>query len=155
MVLLHLALIVANTAIIVGGSFLAGANKSDPNSPRFNRALLISRIARTSGQSVFFAANVMLLFVIIATMRNNRRDGDSRNKKGGVHPTLVILFIAWFPLIVRGMFGVLQSGIWSLSYYNPENYRASGFAPHFTLIEYLLGVVTEWLSYGFFLEIFG
>ncbi|KAJ7450325.1 hypothetical protein B0H11DRAFT_2077803 [Mycena galericulata] len=146
MVGFHSALVLANTAIVVGGSYLAGADYSELNSPDTKRRLLVSKITRTAGQSVFLAGNALLLFIILVTIRNNRRDGDSRNKKGSVHPTLIILLIAWFPLIVRGIFGILQSAVWSLSYYNPDNYRASGFAPHFTVIEYLLGVLTEWLA---------
>jgi hypothetical protein len=31
-----------------------------------------------------------------------------------VHPTLWLLFIAWFPLIVRGIFGILQAAVFSV-----------------------------------------
>lgn len=72
----------------------------------------IAKILRTSGQSIFLACNAVLLATILVTIRNNRRD----NKK--IHPTLILLLIAWFPLIVRGIFGVLQSADWGLSYYN-------------------------------------
>ncbi|KAK7048804.1 hypothetical protein R3P38DRAFT_3175050 [Favolaschia claudopus] len=146
MVFFHSALILANTAIVVGGSYLAGADYSQPDDPDTKRRLLISKITRTAGQGVFLAGNALLMIIILVTMRNNRRDGDSRRKKGTVHPTLWLLFIAWFPLIVRGIFGILQASVWSLSYYNPENYRAEGFTPRFTVIEYLLGVLTEWLA---------
>ncbi|KAF8202637.1 hypothetical protein K438DRAFT_1965128 [Mycena galopus ATCC 62051] len=144
MVFVHCALIIANVAIIVGGSFLAGADYNDPNSPDTKRRLNISKITRTAGQSVFLAINGMLLVIILITMRNNRRDGDARKGKGTLHPTLWLLFLAWFPLIVRGIFGVLQAAVFSFSYYNPDNYGASGFTPRFTVIEYLLGVFTEW-----------
>ncbi|KAJ7257807.1 hypothetical protein C8J57DRAFT_1185760 [Mycena rebaudengoi] len=146
MVAFHSALILANTAIVVGGSYLAGADYSDPNSPDTKNRLEVSKITRTTGQSVFLAMNTFLLFIIVVTVRNNRRDGDSRGKKGSVHPTLILLLLAWFPLIIRGVFGVLQSAVFDLSYYNPDNYRASGFTPRFTIIEYFLGVLTEWLA---------
>ncbi|KAF7343939.1 hypothetical protein MVEN_01682600 [Mycena venus] len=146
MVFFHSALILANAAIVIGGSYLAGADYNDPNSPDTKRRLQISKITRTTGQSVFLAGNAMLLVIILVTMRNNRRDGDSRGKRGSVHPTLWLLFIAWFPLIVRGIFGILQASVFSLSYYNPDNYRSTGFTPRFTLIEYFLGVLTEWLA---------
>ncbi|KAJ7433735.1 hypothetical protein FB451DRAFT_1572369 [Mycena latifolia] len=146
MVAFHCVLILANVAIVVGGSYLAGADYTDPNSADTRNRLLISKIARTTGQGVFLTCNALLLVIILVTIRNNRRDGDARKKKGTVHPTLVLLLIAWFPLIVRGIFGILQSAVWSLSYYNPDNYRASGFTPRFTAIEYVLGVLTEWLA---------
>ncbi|KAJ7804111.1 hypothetical protein B0H14DRAFT_2527464 [Mycena olivaceomarginata] len=146
MVFFHSVLILANAAIVVGGSYLAGADYSDPNLPDTKRRLQISKITRTAGQSVFLAGNAALLIIILVTMRNNRRDGDSRRKKGTVHPTLWLLFIAWFPLIVRGIFGILQAAVFSLSYYNPDNYSATGFTPRFTAIEYFLGVLTEWIA---------
>ncbi|KAJ7224628.1 hypothetical protein GGX14DRAFT_651209, partial [Mycena pura] len=152
MVGFHSALILANTAIIVGGSYLAGADYTQPDLPDTKRRLLVSKITRTAGQSVFLVGNALLLGIILVTMRNNRRDGDARKRRGTVHPTLVLLLIAWFPLIVRGVFGILQASVFSLSYYNPENYGADGFTPRFTVIEYFLGVLTEWLACAFSLS---
>ncbi|KAK7039980.1 hypothetical protein R3P38DRAFT_2902732 [Favolaschia claudopus] len=146
MTFFHSALILANASIITGGSYLAGADYDMPDDPDTKRKLLVSKITRTSGQAVFFAGNAFLLVVILVTMRNNTRDGDSRKKKGTVHPTLWLLLASWFPLIVRGVFGLLQACVWDLSYYNLDNYRADGFTPRFTLIEYLLGVMTEWVA---------
>ncbi|KAJ7091955.1 hypothetical protein B0H15DRAFT_799702 [Mycena belliarum] len=145
MVFLHCVLILANTAIIVGGSYLAG-NNSSRSAAETNQRLRVSKITRTAGQGVFLACNALLLGIILATMRNNRREGDARRKPGTVHPTLVLLLLAWFPLIVRGTFAILQASVYSLSYYNPENYTATGFTPEFTVIEYVLGVLTEWLA---------
>ncbi|KAJ6554234.1 hypothetical protein B0H19DRAFT_1152935 [Mycena capillaripes] len=146
MVYFHLSFAYANTAIIIGGSYLAGADYSDLNSHDTKTRLLVSKITRTAGQGVFLAGNAMLLAIILVTLRNNRRNGDWRGKKGTVHPTLWLLLIAWCPLIVRGVFGILQATVFSLSYYNPDNYGDSGFTPRFTLFEYLLGVLTEWLA---------
>ncbi|KAJ7690105.1 hypothetical protein B0H17DRAFT_1065511 [Mycena rosella] len=146
MVIFHCVLILANVAIVVGGSYLAGADYSDPNSADTRKRLQVSKISRTAGQSVFLAGNAILLGIILVTIRNNRRDGDARKKKGTVHPTLTLLLIAWFPLIVRGIFGILQASVFSLSYYNPDNYGASGFTHRFTAIEYVLGVLTEWIA---------
>ncbi|KAJ7205863.1 hypothetical protein B0H12DRAFT_453454 [Mycena haematopus] len=109
----HMTLVLANTAIIVGGSFLANANLADFDSPDTQRRLHISRVSRTSGQSVFLGNNAFLLFVLVLTARNDRRA-----RGGRVHPTLVLLLIASIPLIVRGTYGVLQSADFNLSYYN-------------------------------------
>ncbi|KAF8172235.1 hypothetical protein K438DRAFT_1851771 [Mycena galopus ATCC 62051] len=135
----HILLILANTTIVVGGSFLANANFADFDSPETQHKLLISRISRTAGQSVFLALNLVLLFVLLLTARNDRR---SRARKGGLgfHPTLVLLLIAWIPLIVRGTYGVLQSADFALSYFDFNNYGPHGFTAHYTLVEYLMGV---------------
>ncbi|KAJ6522739.1 hypothetical protein B0H19DRAFT_1043459 [Mycena capillaripes] len=139
----HILLILANTTIIVGGSFLANADFSQFDSPETQRKLRTSRIARTAGQSVFLACNALLLVILLITARNDRR---LNARKGGVHPTLVLLLLAWIPLIVRGSFGVIQSADFELSYYNPNSYGPNGFTAHYTLVEYLMGVTTEWLA---------
>ncbi|PPQ97858.1 hypothetical protein CVT26_013027 [Gymnopilus dilepis] len=159
MVIMHTLLIFANMAIIIGGSYLAGADFNNPESHDFQQRLNVAKITRTTGQSIFLACNFLLLFTILATIRGRKKEGVKNT-----HPTLILLFIAWFPLIVRGIFGILQAAIWSLSYYNRQlvfnhasfvltdmqpasNYEADGFTPRFVAIEYVLGVVTEWLAY--------
>jgi hypothetical protein len=112
----HIVLILANSAIIVGGSFLANADFSQFDSADTQHKLLVSRTVRTAGQSVFLACNVALLGIILITMRNDRRSGA---RKGGVHPTLVLLLIAWIPLIVRGTYGVLQSADFAVRFTSP------------------------------------
>jgi hypothetical protein len=102
----HVLLALANTAIIVGGSFLANADLAQFDSTDTQRRLRISRSARTAGQSVFLGCNAVLLIIILVTMRNDRR---SHVRKSGFHPTLVVLLLTWMPLIVRGSFGVIQS----------------------------------------------
>lgn len=114
-VIVHSFLILANIAIITGGSYLAGADFTQPDSPDTIQRLNVAKIARTSGQSVFLAVNALLMATILATIWGERRRGAKKT-----HPTLIILAIVWFPLITRGIFGVLQSAVWSLSYYNRE-----------------------------------
>lgn len=113
MVVFHSFLILANAAIIFGGSYLAGADFSDPGNGDLQRRLNIAKITRTSGQSVFLTCNFLLLFAILATIRGRKRAGVQKT-----HPTLILLTITWFPLIIRGIFGILQAAIWNLSYYN-------------------------------------
>ncbi|KAJ7262036.1 hypothetical protein C8J57DRAFT_1232166 [Mycena rebaudengoi] len=144
MVAFHSVLVVANVAIVFGSSYVAGADIM-AITPDLLRRLNVSKISRTVGQSLFLACNTLLLGVIL-TMRNNRRNGDARGKTGSVHPTLILLLIVWFPLIVRGVFGVLQSAVFEFSYFNIKNYRSEGYTKHYTTIEYLLGVLPEWLA---------
>jgi hypothetical protein len=120
MIVFHSFLILANAAIVFGGSYLAGADFSHPETADFHRRLNIARITRTSGQSVFLACNFLLLFTILATILGRKRAGEVKT-----HPTLIILLIAWFPLIIRGIFGILQSAVWNLSYYNRKPLASS------------------------------
>ncbi|KAF7343954.1 hypothetical protein MVEN_01684400 [Mycena venus] len=149
MVAIHSILVIANVAIIIGGSYLAGADYNDLTSADTQRRLQVSKITRTAEQGVFLACNAVLLFAILQTIRNDLRYGDrSQGKRMGprVHPTLVLILLAWFPLMVRGTFGILQSAIFELSYFNPDNYTSTGFKPSFTVIEYGLGVLPEFLT---------
>ncbi|KAH8824710.1 hypothetical protein DL96DRAFT_1558493 [Flagelloscypha sp. PMI_526] len=145
MVWMHTFLILANIAIVVGGSYLAGADYTQPDLPDTKNRLMVSKITRTTGQSVFLACNFILLFSIVKTIMMDRKEVKSRGP-GRNHPTLILLLVTWFPLMVRGIFGVLQSAVWGMSYYNPDNYNSSGFTDKFIAIEYVLGVMPEWLS---------
>nr|GAT51318.1 predicted protein [Mycena chlorophos] len=63
-----------------------------------------------------------------------------------VDKTLLVLLITWIPLIVRSIYGVLQSADLKLSYFEPENYGPHGFSNRFTVVEYLMGVCMEWAA---------
>ena len=99
---IHFVLSLANIAIIVGGAQLAGA--TDLNDPDTIRQLHLSNVLRTVGQSVFLACSVGLLTTIIGTMVGRK-----------MHPTLVLLLVIWFPLTIRGTFGVLQAAVYDVS----------------------------------------
>ena len=60
---------------------------------------------RVTGQAIFLAMNLALGFSIVKTFRM------SKAELGYVHLTLKLLAFAWPFLIVRGVFGVLQSMI--------------------------------------------
>ncbi|KAJ7493703.1 hypothetical protein FB451DRAFT_1122272 [Mycena latifolia] len=150
MVAIHSVLVLANVAIIIGGAYLAGASDyTDVNSADTQRRLQVSKITRTAGQGVFLACNALLLAAILQTIHTNLRHGDRSQKTRTwprIHPTLIVILLAWFPLMVRGTFGILQSAIFQLSYFNPDNYTDSGFKPSFTAVEYGLGVLPEFLT---------
>jgi hypothetical protein len=107
MITMHSVLIVANVLIVVGGSYLAGA--MDETGSELENKMNIAKILRTTGQSVFLACNALFLVALLVTIRKERQEGRR------IHPTLVILLVCWFPLIIRGIFGVLQSAVWSVS----------------------------------------
>ncbi|KAF8991059.1 hypothetical protein BDQ17DRAFT_1546988 [Cyathus striatus] len=130
----------ANTSLIIGGSYLTGADFNNLNSPDTIKRLNIAKITRTLGNSIFLACTLGILIVILATII-----GDW-SKRRRVHSTLVILLVTWIPLFIRGVFSVFQSALWRLSYYNPENHTSEGFSPGFTALENLLGILTEWIA---------
>jgi len=141
----HTLLILANAAIVFGGSYLSGADLTQPDSPDTINRFQVAKIARTTGQSVFLACNALLMVSVVFTMLRDRREIHSRGV-GKIHPTLWILFVVWFPLIARGIWGVLQSSVWSVSYMNPDNYGDHGFTPRFAALENVFTVMTEWLA---------
>lgn len=63
-----------------------------------------------------------------------------------MHPTLRVLFAAWPPLIVRGIFGLLQGLISPVNYANPEAYGSDGFTTLFVVIENVFAVLPEWTA---------
>jgi hypothetical protein len=120
MVAIHSILVIANVAIIIGGSYLAGADYNNLTSPDTQKRLQVSKVTRTAGQGVFLACNALLLFAILQTIRTNLRHGDrSQGNRVGprLHPTLILILLAWFPLMVRGTFGILQSAIFQVRRY--------------------------------------
>ncbi|KAK7046411.1 hypothetical protein R3P38DRAFT_3388262 [Favolaschia claudopus] len=133
----HVLLALANSTIIVGGCYLLNADLSQFDSDDTQRKIRVARVTRTTGQGVFLACNAALLAIILVTIRNNRRTAPRKNGWFGVHPTLVVLLVTWVPLIVRGTYGILHS---------PNTYGEHGFSSHYTLVEYLMGVTTEWLA---------
>jgi hypothetical protein len=114
--IMHFILLLANTAIIFGGAQLAGA--TDLNDPGTIRQLHLSNVLRTVGQSVFLACNVGLLVTIVGTMVGRK-----------MHPTLVLLLVIWFPLIIRGTFGVLQAAVYDVSVFSIVPCRSLTYTP--------------------------
>ncbi|KAH8818616.1 hypothetical protein DL96DRAFT_1714913 [Flagelloscypha sp. PMI_526] len=141
---IHVFLTIANALIVAGGSYLAGADFHHLTSADTINRLNIAKALRTTGQSIFLVCNFFFGFVIVRTILQDKKEIKSR--VGHIHPTLIILLLAWFPLMLRGIFGVLQSADFALSYFNPKNYSSNGFSSQFTAIEYGLGVLQEWLA---------
>ncbi|KAL1404837.1 hypothetical protein Q8F55_008447 [Vanrija albida] len=142
-------LIPANAIIIAGGSIMAGG--MDPKSSRYDGmspeeiqkkmddTLFISKALRTTGQAVFLALTVVFGVFILHTLRRGQRHG-------GITWTILIFVFVALMMLVRGLFGVLQAGIYSLSYYNPENYNSHGMTGRFTALEYCLAVLPEFTA---------
>ncbi|WOO86341.1 uncharacterized protein LOC62_07G009822 [Vanrija pseudolonga] len=139
-------LIPANAIIIAGGSMMAGA--MDPNSSQYkgltpeqiqakiNHKLDVSKALRTTGQAIFLALTVIFGVFVLHTLRRGQRHG-------GITKTIILFVIVAIMLHVRGIFGVLQAAVYSLSYYNPANFAADGLTHRFTALEYCLAVLPE------------
>lgn len=101
----HSLLIPANAIIIAGGSFLAGDADDDTATGFDDRA----KILRSVGSAIFLAVTLFFNACVIKTFMTSRR--ESRK----IHPTLPIMAIVGLLLIVRGVFGLLQSAVWGVS----------------------------------------
>ncbi|KAL0955152.1 hypothetical protein HGRIS_004064 [Hohenbuehelia grisea] len=147
MAFMHQLLIAANTMIVVGGSLLSGGSNSTADFGKDEGNVRTARILRTAGQAIFLAINFVLLGAITHTMHQERKERPSgQEKKFFVHPTLILLLLAWPLLIVRGFYGLLNSYIDAFNYFIPGNYTADGLTREFIVFEYVLGTLMEWVS---------
>lgn len=100
----HSLLIPANAIIIAGGSYLASDAGTDPTD--FNNK---AKILRSIGSGIFLAVTLFYNGCVAKTYL------DSRRERTDIHMTLPILAVVGLLLIVRGLFGLLQSAVWSVS----------------------------------------
>lgn len=106
-------------------------------------------------------AYVVCVFITLLQMR------ELRQSRRAAHPTLLVFLVISFFLCIRGMFGILQAAVTSvslkgctrstvpdreadgapvqLSYTSPTNYTDEGFTSRFTAIEYCLTVLPEFM----------
>lgn len=130
-------LVAANAIIIAGGSLLAGGD-----SQQFAQNLPTSKGLRVTGQAIFLLINTFLLYCILRTIHQSRRENPGRR----IHPTLLLLLAAWPLLFIRGMYGVLAGLLPAFNYFDPSNYTATGFTNSFVTTEYILSTTMEWTS---------
>ena len=109
----------------------------------FHSNLSTAKIMRTVGQSIFLSINAFLLYCILDTIRQARRENPL---KRSIHPTLLILLAIWPCLIVRGLYGILSGVLPAFNYFNPDNYGATGLKDSFLVSEYIMGTTMEWTS---------
>jgi hypothetical protein len=102
----------------------------------FNRNLKTATAMRAAGQVVFLMINIFLLYCVVNTISQSRRE----NPRKGTHPTLLILLTIWPLLFIRGLYGVM-SGILPTF-----NFGEGGLAHSFITSEYFIGNVMEWSS---------
>lgn len=100
----HSLLIPANAIIITGGSYLASDAGTDPTD--FNEK---AKVLRSIGSGIFLGVTLFYNGCVVKTYL------DSRRQRTDTHMTLPILALVGLLLIVRGLFGLLQSAVWSVS----------------------------------------
>jgi hypothetical protein len=135
MSIIHWILIGANAVIISGGSMLANINNyTDPNKIRSTL-----RTARATGQGIFLGITIFLLYCIVSTIVQCKRE-----RGGTIHPTLKILLCVWPLLFTRGIYGVLAGVLTAFNYWSPTNYGPDGLTHSFLASEYVLSTTMEW-----------
>jgi hypothetical protein len=118
---------------------LAGGHNSVQD---FNSNMVTAKAMRTAGQAIFLTINVFLLYCIVDTIRQSRRENPGK----GTHPTLLLLLATWPFLFVRGLYGVLSGVLPAFNYFNPNNYGETGLLDSFVISEYIMGTTMEWTS---------
>jgi peptidoglycan biosynthesis protein MviN/MurJ (putative lipid II flippase) len=108
----------------------------------FTANLKTAKALRTTGQAVFLTINIFLLYCIVDTIRQSRRENPGK----GTHPTLLLLLATWPLLLIRGLYGVMSGVLPTFNYFNPDNYGESGLENSFIISEYFLGTTMEWSS---------
>ncbi|KDN49943.1 hypothetical protein K437DRAFT_290296 [Tilletiaria anomala UBC 951] len=143
----HYLLIVANAIIISGTSQAAGTIGEDPE--EIQSTLQRSRAMRAAGQSIFLAINIGLIICVAITISQYRRLAAQQNKPQVKstwygHSCLCALLLTSPFLITRGVFGICQSLLTSLSFFSASTYTADGFADEFVIKETVLAIAMEW-----------
>lgn len=126
--------------IIAGGSLMAGANNStDLTEAQIQNMLNTAKGLRTAGQAIFLVLTVVWILLQANTY--------ARTSKAGLSTATNKLFtVVGALLLARGVFGLLQALISSLSYYTVSNYTGDGFTNRFIALEYCLTAVPEFVA---------
>ncbi|WWC88931.1 uncharacterized protein L201_003846 [Kwoniella dendrophila CBS 6074] len=165
MTIIHWTLIAANTIIIVGGTRATG---SDYNDADFWDRVHVGQVMRGVGQAIFLVVNILLALFFFLTVKQNRNpagtlpqgwnhffrvernhgaiDAENRQPNDTIAPDLLVLIVAWPPLIVRGIFGLLQAFVPGINYVSPTAYTSTGFTKTFIVMENLFSVLPEWTA---------
>lgn len=139
MAIMHQLLIAANVVIIAGGSSLAGAQTS---LEVFNERLHKAVILRTVGGSIFLMLTMVFCPCVLYTIWQYRQE----QSRGQMHPTSIILLVAWPFLMVRGVYGILSAVYSPFDYFYPGNYAKDGLKDSFVISEYVLSTAMEWTT---------
>lgn len=152
--------------IINGGT---RANGSDIDDADYESRMNTAKIMRAVGQSIFLLINLFLAIFLFLSVRQDRSssgtlsrgwtkffrvkpdhgavDAANRIPSSKINPTLLVLIVAWPPLIIRGVFGLLQALVSKVNYASPNAYSSfTGFTRLFIVMENIFSVLPEWTA---------
>jgi hypothetical protein len=164
----------ANVVIVYGGAQGFGTGVVDN---QYKSRLRTAKACRIAGQTVFLVINLFLGYFFILTAKQDRNPAgtlvsatcarafrvkpehgaiDAETRGGAVthrsqrfNIRLLILLIAWPPLIVRGVFGLLQAIVPAINYASADIYDVQGslvtLGPSFVASESCLAILPEWI----------
>ncbi|WVQ95282.1 hypothetical protein IAU59_002377 [Kwoniella sp. CBS 9459] len=173
MTIIHWTLIGANVIIVVGGTRVTGADITlDPED--FWDRLHTAEVMRAVGQAIFLVMNLYLALFFYLSVNQDKnplgtlpsgynrffrvapdhgrvdapnRPHISRGFLGRISPDLMVLIVAWPPLIIRGIFGLLQAVVDKINYASPAAYASiNGFSNLFIAMENVFSVLPEWTA---------
>ncbi|KAA8898991.1 hypothetical protein TRICI_006415 [Trichomonascus ciferrii] len=131
--LFHFFLIPANALVIAGGSKMAGVKPDDSD---YDKQIQTAKGLRGAGQAMFvLEVIIVLLTALYLLFKRNIR----------VY-MVYACFVAWFPLFIRGIYGILSVFLQKLNYFDLSNYTASGISSTFLATEYILGTTMEYIA---------
>ena len=155
---IHWTLIFANTILIVGGTMAINVSGQSEDPSRLQTSIAL----RSVGQAVFLLINILLMvFLLISRVQDSHGylpfarffrvapdfgEADARAPTRRTSKTLRILIVVWFPLIARGVFGILQSAIPAINYSSASAYGPNGLSDTFVILENIFQVLPEWTS---------
>lgn len=144
-------------------------NGSDFGTENFWSRMHTAKILRAAGQAIFLLINLFLAFFLYLSIQQDRSlhgtlplpltkffrvspshgsaDASNRIPSTKINPTLLVLVVAWPPLIIRGTFGLLQALVNGVNYAHPDAYDSfTGFTKVFVVMENVFSVLPEWTA---------
>jgi len=147
-------------------------NGSDISESDYWDQMKLARTMRAVGQAIFLLINLFLAVFLYLTVRQDRNpngtlprqatrffrvqpdhgaaDAHQRVSTSSIAPTVLLLAVAWPPLIVRGIVGLLQALVSPINYAHPDSYEYQdgklSFTNLFVILENILTVLPEWIA---------
>lgn len=124
---------------------------------------------RAAGQAIFLVINILLAIFLLLSVKQDQNpagtlptvwtrflrvpatfgavDASVRPAMNRISPDLLVLILAWPPLIIRGIFGLLQPLIDPINYASPAAYESIiGLTKTFVIVETVLSTLPEWTA---------
>jgi hypothetical protein len=126
----------------IGGTSVDPGTADGGTDQQPNRNIPAAKWQRVVGQALMLIVNIFLLYCVVETIRQSRRENPGKR----THLILLLLLATCPLLLVRGVYGVMSGVLPAFNYFNPDNYGESGMTSSFVISEYIMGTATEWIS---------